>query len=167
MKRVAAFLGLGLLLSSAGLAGCAGRAPVREADLAQASWIVGGWRIDGQIRGGRETTYVLLDLYFRPDGYIDEVIAGGERRAGFNRWIPQDEWIDASWGGVSIRIRRDEGGALRAELRGQVSETYYGEECGRWGVDDNGNRICLFYQPVERSRRIPAQGEAEMSRLGG
>jgi hypothetical protein len=68
-------------------------------------------------------------------------------------------WIDTSCRGIDIRILPGDSGPLEVELAGTIRVPYHTEQCARWGVDANGNPICLRWETVERFRNVQARGQ--------
>ena len=125
-----------------------------------AAWIVGSWRVDSHIQAGAQRKDVLLQMTFLPSGLVDVIDQNaGSRMASQCRWFARVNWVDTSCRGLDIRVLPDNAGLPEVELAGNLRVPYYTEECGRWGVDASGNRVCLRWDQVERFRSVAARGQ--------
>jgi hypothetical protein len=157
MKRA-----LSVLVLSATLVGtaCASRQQHLAAGYLEHDWLIGTWRIDSYIRNATHGRDILLHLTFLPNGFVDVVdMDSSSDLATRCRWQPRVNWIDTSCKGVGIRVFPPQTGAPKVELSGAVQVPYRSEECGRWGVDADGNRVCMWWREVERYRSVTARGE--------
>ena len=146
--------------------GCASTPRASESDYLEAVWIVGTWRIRGEIRAGTDTRDVDMLLIFLPDGWVVEGDQPGRSRTARARWYPRRNRVETSWGGVALQIQDMEEGPPRAELQGSVQARYTVEECANWGFDANGARVCLQMATVERYRTVAARGQVILEPSG-
>jgi hypothetical protein len=155
--RLSPFLSFWLPLLSLG---CATTGPQVGEEPMETDWIVGSWRVDSYIQAGTQRREILFQLTFLPTGLVNVIDQNtGSKMASQCRWYARVNWIDTSCRGIDIRIIHDDAGPLDVELAGTVRVPYYTEECGRWGVDANGNPICLRWDQVERFRNVQARGQ--------
>ncbi len=146
--------------------GCASTPGASESAYLEAVWIVGTWRIQGEIRAGTDTREVDMLLTFLPDGWVVEGDQPGRSRTARERWFPRKDRVETSWGGVDLQIQGMDEGPPRAELRGSVQARYTVEECANWGFDANGARVCLQMATVERYRTVAARGQVILEPSG-
>ena len=142
------------------LAGCAGTAEPRAAELRDADWIVGAWRLDSYIKSGVEQRDLRLQLTFHSDGFVDLINQDARSTVPVHcRWYPRMNRVDTSCAGVDLRIRENPSGPPAVEIYGGISVPYYVDECAQWATDSSGNRVCVYYRQVERFRTVSGRGE--------
>ena len=122
-----------LLLVAAGLAACATGPRIERSDLLGRTYAVEG--VVGEAVSGTVT--------FEPDGRI-EVRCRGSREQRGTLTSPDYREITLRVCEATLRMRRDADGRLFGILEREVRETRgMREECTRWEVDENGNRVCV------------------------